>query len=366
MRVELEAVSKEFFSLRGRVSALQAVDLMMADREFFVLLGPSGSGKSTLLNLIAGLESPTSGRIRFDDTVVADADRRLSLPPRQRNVAFVFQSYALYPHLNVFENIAFPLRIAREKRADIEKAVERTAATLDISELLPARPAELSGGQRQRVAIARAIVRQPSVFLMDEPLSNLDAQLRAAMRIELKTLQQRLGITTVYVTHDQVEALSLGDRVAVLRNGRLEQVGTPQQLYEEPATPFVGRFVGSPPMNLIPSRIEEEAGRLYVNMDGVRLEVPADREGDFRAVGSRKFLLGIRPEQIKVEPPAPGTPAARVGSVEPLGRESVVHLVLGERTVVALSGHKEVEPDDKVGVGFDLKRAHIFLEDINE
>jgi len=366
MRVDLERVSKEFFSLRGRIAALREVDLAVADGEFFVLLGPSGSGKSTLLNLIAGLEVLTSGRIRFGETVVADAERRLSLSPRRRNVAFVFQSYALYPHLNVYENIAFPLRIARESKERIRQAVERAAETLNISDLLPARPAELSGGQRQRVAIARAIVRQPSVFLMDEPLSNLDAQLRAAMRVELKTLQRRLGVTTVYVTHDQVEALSLGDRVAVLRDGRLEQVGTPRDLYERPASPFVGRFVGSPPMNLLPARLEGEAGRLYVCLEGVRLRVPREKEEEFRARGDRTVLLGIRPEHVRIAAPGPGRTASRVRAVEPLGREAVVHLSVAGRPVLALAGEAEVAPDLEVGVEFDLGRAHLFPADSAE
>ena len=227
MRLLIDSLAKRYKSLRGPVFALNGVSLEIEDGEFFVLLGPSGSGKSTLLNLISGLEKPTMGDIWFDGSLVASGSKKVFWSPRDRNVAFVFQSYALYPHLNVFENIAFPLRIKGVKKAQVKRAVEETASKLEISGLLCAKPGELSGGQRQRVAIARAIVRRPSTFLLDEPLSNLDPQLRFTMRSELKDLQRNLGITTVYVTHDQIEAMSLGDRIAVLRDGGIEQIGAP-------------------------------------------------------------------------------------------------------------------------------------------
>ena len=377
MKVEMVGLSREFHSVRGRVAALRDVALEVDDGEFFVLLGPSGSGKSTLLNLIAGLEAPTSGQIRFGDDVVADGDRGISSAPRERNVAFVFQSYALYPHLSVFANIAFPLRIARWKPARVREAVERAAATLAISELLPARPRELSGGQRQRVAIARAIVRQPTVFLLDEPLSNLDAQLRTAMRVELKALQKKLDITTIYVTHDQVEALSLGDRIGVLRDGRLEQVGTARELYESPATPFVAQFIGAPPMNLIPARIAATAGGSSVVIAGQRTAAPAQREADLRRIGDAPFLLGIRPEHISMESPAGGGKLrARIASVEPLGRDTVVHLVLaaggaqgavsverGECSLSVLSDREGLRAGQEVAIEFDAAHVHIFEMD---
>jgi multiple sugar transport system ATP-binding protein len=225
MRVRIHHLSKGFRSIRGNVFALRDISMEIENGEFFVLLGPSGSGKSTLLNLISGLETPTHGEIWFDRMLVASHAKGVSLSPKERNVAFVFQSYALYPHMNVFENIAFPLKIRGTERGGIRESVERTASLLEISDLLSAKPGELSGGQRQRVAIARAIVRHPNIFLLDEPLSNLDPQLRLSMRTELKKIQRSLGVTTIYVTHDQTEAMSLGDRIAVLRNGEIEQTG---------------------------------------------------------------------------------------------------------------------------------------------
>ncbi|MEJ2282406.1 MAG: ABC transporter ATP-binding protein, partial [Desulfobacterales bacterium] len=237
MELTLHHISKGFNSLRGKVTAVHDVSLDIRDGEFFVLLGPSGCGKSTLLNLVAGLERPSAGEIRFAGETVAAAQKHVFLPPRKRNVAMVFQSYALYPHLKVFDNIAFPLRVTKDRRQDIQNAVKITARMLDIENLLERKPAELSGGQRQRVAIARALVRRPRLFLLDEPLSNLDAQLRTRMRVELKNLQRKLNITTLYVTHDQTEAMTLGDRIALLREGSLIQVGTPEEMYARPQTP---------------------------------------------------------------------------------------------------------------------------------
>lgn len=291
MNVELTNITKRFISLRRRVVALENVSLEINEGEFFVLLGPSGCGKSTLLNLIAGLGKPSSGQIRFDDRTVADMDNRIYLSPKERNVAFVFQSYALYPHLNVFENIAFPLKIGRQKTLEIKNAVEQTAATLEISDLLTAKPAELSGGQRQRVAIARAIVRKPNLFLLDEPLSNLDAQLRIAMRAEIKDLQNQLGITTIYVTHDQTEAMALGDRIAVLNQGKIEQVGTSKALYEDPASIFVAQFIGSPPMNLLKTSLARVDGKLYVILGSQKVDIPTEKIQDFDKLKSCIFLF---------------------------------------------------------------------------
>ena len=260
MILSFHAVSKTFLSLRGPVPAVRDVDLLVEDGELFVLLGPSGCGKSTVLNLAAGLERPTSGEIRFDGGIVASRERRIFVPPGKRNVAMVFQGYALYPHLNVRENIAFPLRVAGEARGEIDRAVARTASMLGIGELLKSRPSELSGGQRQRVAIARALVRRPRLFLLDEPLSNLDASLRTATRVELRRLQRSLEVTTLYVTHDQTEAMTLGDRIALLRDGSVLQVGTPRDLYENPRTPFAASFIGPYPMNLLSAASRRKAG----------------------------------------------------------------------------------------------------------
>ena len=361
MNVELVNITKEFISLRGRVAALEDVSLKINEGEFFVLLGPSGCGKSTLLNLIAGLEKPTSGRVQFGDKVVADTERKIFLTPKERNVAFVFQSYALYPHLNVFENIAFPLRIGHEGKLKIKKIVEQAAATMEISELLSARPAELSGGQRQRVAIARAIVRKPNVFLLDEPLSNLDAQLRIAMRAEIKSLQDKLRITTVYVTHDQVEAMALGDRIAVLNRGKIEQIGTPKELYENPASVFVARFIGSPPMNLIEASFSEADGKFYMILGNQKLMVPPEKIQSFAELKTGQFILGLRPEHITVNP-ADNTQAleADVCSVEPLGREVVVYLNINDQTVMALSGKEDLKKGDRVRVKLNLNRMHTF------
>ena len=239
--VELRGIKKTF----GTVAAVNGVDLLTSDGEFLVLLGPSGCGKSTLLRMIAGFEKPTEGELLIGGAVVND------LPPRARKIAMVFQSYALYPHMTVFKNIAFPLRAQGVAKAQVPQKVEWAASLFGIGHLLARKPRELSGGERQRVALARALVREPSVFLLDEPLSNLDAQLRASARDELQQFQRRIGTTTIYVTHDQVEAMGLGDRIAVLKSGQVRQIGTPQEIYDEPADTFVAGFVGSPPMNLV-------------------------------------------------------------------------------------------------------------------
>ncbi len=359
MILQLSGVSKEFHSLRGRITVLREMDLTVNDGEFFVLLGPSGSGKSTLLNLIAGLEKPTAGRILFGNKVVADAASRRFLSPRERNIAFVFQSYALYPHLTVFENIAFPLRIARRPKAEIVTAVEGAAATLSITDLLAAYPRELSGGQRQRVAIARAIVRQPSIGLLDEPLSNLDAQLRGTMRAELKSLQKRLGITTVYVTHDQVEAMSLGDRIAVLRNAQIEQVGTPADLYERPATAFVAQFIGSPPMNLVPAGLQRQGDGWVAVIDDARLPLPKDK---IAALGTppAKILLGARPENVEFCPPAPGSLPAVIQTIEPLGRETTIRFQAAGQCLAAVTPKCDLTPGQTIAVRFPVQSIHVF------
>lgn len=361
MNVELTNITKRFISLRRRVVALENVSLEINEGEFFVLLGPSGCGKSTLLNLIAGLENPSSGQVRFDDRIVADTDNRIYLSPKERNVAFVFQSYALYPHLNVFENIAFPLKIGRQKAPEIKKAVEQTAATLEISDLLTAKPAELSGGQRQRVAIARAIVRKPNLFLLDEPLSNLDAQLRIAMRAEIKDLQNRLGITTIYVTHDQTEAMALGDKIAVLNQGKIEQVGTSKALYENPASIFVAQFIGSPPMNLIKISLTRADKKLYIILGSQKIEIPTEKIQKFDKLKSDSFILGIRPEDVSINIKSDArTIKAKVQFVEPLGRENVIHLSVEDFVITAFYNKENLRRGDEVNIQLQLGKAHIF------
>ncbi len=357
MRLQLDGLSKHFLSLRGKVKAVCGVDLTIEDGEFFVLLGPSGCGKSTILNLIAGLEKPASGEILFGSRLAASVEKRVFLSPGERNVAFVFQSYALYPHLSVFENIAFPLRVARTPKEEISEAVEKVAESLGISGLLAARPAELSGGQRQRVAIGRAIVRRPDVFLLDEPLSNLDAQLRASTRAELKRLQRSLGVTTVYVTHDQVEAMTLGDRIALLKNGGVEQVGTPEELYERPVNPFVATFIGSPPMNLIETSLEKDRRGLTVMLGGRSFTLPGER-----AVGLAPgtCLLGIRPEHIAMGASAADAITATVLAVEPLGREFLVHMEAGGDRLAALTSVRGIEEGTRIPAAPDMSRTHFF------
>jgi multiple sugar transport system ATP-binding protein len=283
--IELRNVTRRF----PGITAVEAADFTVHDGEFFILVGPSGCGKSTLLNMIVGLDEVSEGEIRVDGEVVNDVD------PRERNMAMVFQSYAIYPHMTVRENMAFPLKLARLSAADIRERVEKAAAILELTELLERKPRALSGGQRQRVAMGRAIVREPRVFLLDEPLSNLDARLRVQMRTEIARLQRRLGTTTVYVTHDQTEALTLGDRIAVLRRGEVLQVGTPRELYERPHNLFVAGFIGSPAMNFLPARRAQHCLELPVG----ELELPHDR---FRLPQDEAAALvaGFRPEHLQL------------------------------------------------------------------
>ncbi len=311
--VELEAVEKVY---PGGVRALSDVTLRVADGELLVLVGPSGCGKSTLLRLVAGLESPTGGTLRIGDQVVNERS------PQERNVAMVFQDYALYPHMTVRGNLEFPLKMRRMPRAERSERVEAAARVLDIAHLLGRRPRDMSGGQRQRVAMGRALVREPAVFLLDEPLSNLDAKLRVQVRAEIKDLQRRTRTTMLYVTHDQVEAMTLGDRVAVLDRGRLRQVAAPAELYTEPADAFVAGFLGNPPMNLLPARLSTERGRAVLRIGGQTLELPGLQPGPSRAV-----ILGVRPESLELEEGAGQACEliARSMHTEFLGHETLVH-----------------------------------------
>lgn len=363
MRLLFRNVGKAFRSKRGPVHAVREVSLSVEAGELFVLLGPSGCGKSTLLNLAAGLEKPDAGEIWLGERLVASMETGVFESPKDRNVAMVFQSYALYPHLDVFGNIAFPLRVAGEKKGDIEPAVRRAAEMLGIGELLHARPAELSGGQRQRVAIARAVVRRPALFLLDEPLSNLDAGLRGETRAEIRRLQREFGVTTLYVTHDQVEAMTLGDRVALLREGRIAQEGTPDDLYSRPLSAFAASFIGSPPMNLVKAEVFDEKGNLFLRLGRYRIAVPDESSGRIRGLGTREFVFGIRPEHIRVErKPEEEADAWRVTAVENLGRELLLRVRIDSTVLTALTEDRSFREGDPVAPAIDLGAAHFFRE----
>lgn len=347
-RLYLDAVTKRF----GGTDAVSAVTLDIADGEFLVLLGPSGCGKSTLLRLIAGLEEPTTGRILLDDNDITDE------PPQRRDLAMVFQSYALYPHLTVAKNIGFPLRSRRQPRARIVSRVAEVAATLELSELLDRRPAALSGGQRQRVALARAMVRDPGAFLMDEPLSNLDAKLRSATRAELIALHRRLGTTFVYVTHDQVEAMTMASRIALLNGGQVEQVGTPEELYDRPRSTFVAGFLGAPPMNLFPARVVLSLDGLRLLADGVDATLGirmAAAEDDDTAV-----IAGIRPERLRIAHDATAI-RGEVTMVENLGSEELLHVRVGDTTLCARAPRPcGTHIGDVIGFRVDSADIHLF------
>ncbi len=326
-QVVLENLSKTY----GDVVAVDRVNLDVADGKFVVLLGPSGCGKTTILNVVAGLLEPTEGAILIDGLDVRH------IPAHRRNMAMVFQSYALYPHLRVRDNLAFPLKMMKMPKAEIEEKVRWAAEALDIGELLARRPRELSGGQRQRVALGRAIVREPWAFLMDEPLSNLDAALRVEMRAELKKLHRRLGATIIYVTHDQVEALNMADEIALLKDGVLQQFGSPYAVYHEPANTFVAQFVGTPPMNLIPGTLTREEGRLLFRYGNFVVEPPPARVQLLEQGAREKVILGVRPEDVLVTPAGAqeGGHPARVLLLEPYGADQVLELSFEDVSLMA-------------------------------
>jgi len=337
--VRLENLSKRF----GSVEALKGVTLEARPGELLALLGPSGCGKTTTLLLVAGIYRPSGGRILFDGRPVDH------LHPRDRDIGMVFQSYALYPHMTLYENIAFPLRLKRLPPREVRARVERVAELLGIAELLSRRPFQVSGGQQQRAALARALVKEPGLLLLDEPLSNLDARIRLQARSEIRRLQQELGITTLLVTHDQAEALAMADRVAVFAWGTLQQVGTPEDLYLRPANLFVAGFVGDPPMNLLPGRFEEGGFRA---------------QGFFLPLGGGPVgegTLGVRPEDLRLVSPEEGYPA-RIRLLEPLGRDLLLTLALegGPELKVLVPAHPRPAPGERVGVSFREARLHLF------
>src|SRR5690242_12728288 len=327
-RVLIQQLNKKF----DEFHAVKDVNLEIRDREFVVLVGPSGCGKTTTLRMVAGLESITSGDVLIGDTRVNE------LPPMDRDIAMVFQNYALYPHMSVYDNMAFGLKMRHFGRAEIAERVQEAAEILGIEDYLKRKPRQLSGGQRQRVALGRAIVRHPRVFLFDEPLSNLDAKLRVQMRVELKKLHERLGTTAIYVTHDQVEAMTLGDRVVVMRDGWVQQVGDPLELYNQPANRFVAGFLGSPAMNFAPVRIAAENGALWATGDGIRLKVPAPMTNQVGPYAGRDVTFGIRPEDLRIAAeadPVELTLDAVVEVVERLGSEILLDIAVGRVTMVA-------------------------------
>ncbi len=349
-KIEYRELRKVF---PGGTVAVEELNLVVEDGEFMVLVGPSGSGKTTVLRITAGLDDASTGEVLISDLVVNN------VPPMDRNIAMVFQNYALYPHMTVYDNLGFGLKRHKVKKSEIKTRVTSTAQMLGIEDLLKRKPSQLSGGQRQRVAMGRAIVREPDAFLMDEPLSNLDAKLRVEMRAYLSTLHQRLGTTTLYVTHDQTEAMTMGDRVAVMRDGRVQQVDSPQVLYERPTNLFVGGFIGSPAMNFVRSRLTTENGAVFVEVGQARLRLPdqlAGRHPKLRNYVNREVIVGIRPEDIEDAAFVPSANGfafdVQVTLAEPMGAEVIAHFPIAadaaaaavhSETMVAARGGEENE-----------------------
>jgi len=346
-RVSIQSVTKRF----GSVQVLHGVDIEIADGAFTVLVGPSGCGKSTLLRMIAGLEQISGGEIRIGERRVNE------LPPKERDIAMVFQNYALYPHMTVRENMAFSLMLAKHDKAGAEAKVARAAEILGLAALLDRYPRQLSGGQRQRVAMGRAIVRDPQVFLFDEPLSNLDAKLRVAMRSEIKELHQRLKTTSIYVTHDQIEAMTMADQIVVMRDGRIEQAGRPLELYDHPANTFVAGFIGSPAMNFLPGTLRRRAGALQVELaDGTQLGAPAGAQGE----DGQPVVFGTRPEHLALATAGGGIPS-QVVVVEPTGADTFVACRhQGTEMSVVFHERHSFEPGSTIHLRPDLGRAHLF------
>jgi multiple sugar transport system ATP-binding protein len=345
--LELVGVVKRF----GATTVIQGVDLRVEDGEFVVFVGPSGCGKSTLLRMISGLEAVTEGELRIDGRRVNDVSAA------ERGLAMVFQSYALYPHMTVYQNMAFGLENIRTPRSKIETKVRAAAALLHLDALLDRRPTQLSGGQRQRVAIGRAIVREPTVFLFDEPLSNLDAELRVEMRTEITGLHKRLKTTMIYVTHDQVEAMTMADRIVVMHDGRIEQIGTPLELYDRPGNLFVAQFIGSPAMNVVNGTVRRADGRAYVEVaGGVRWPLYGTVGAEGQAV-----TFGVRPEHLTISAASETTVPAEIIVVEPTGAETELLIQAGnEQVILRRHGRPAVNPEDKIALGVDPAHVHLF------
>ncbi len=355
--VTFDGVWKKF----GEVVAVNDLNLEINDGEFMVLVGPSGCGKTTSLRMIAGLEEITQGTLSIGDRVVNH------VAPKDRDIAMVFQSYALYPHMTVYDNMAFGLKLRKTPKADIDRRVKEAAAMLSAENLLDRKPRELSGGQRQRVALGRAIVREPAVFLMDEPLSNLDAKLRVQTRAEIARLHQRLGTTTVYVTHDQVEAMTMGQRIAVMSEALLQQVGSPQELYDHPDNRFVAGFIGSPSMNFLEVDVTRTGDAVQLKGDGIDIPVPDRYMAGFKSFTGNKLVVGVRPEHLDVEvPPPSGKLSGNADVVEYLGNEELIHLTVGGHDIVALIGSEHrVRPGDDLTLNISLDKVHLFDPESN-
>jgi multiple sugar transport system ATP-binding protein len=349
--IRLENVTKRF----GGVLAVKDLTLEIRDREFLVLLGPSGCGKTTTLSMIAGLEAPTEGEVSFDGRAVT------AVPPHRRDVAMVFQSYALYPHKSVRDNIAFGLRMRKHPAAEIERRVRETAAMLKIADLLERRPHQLSGGQQQRVALGRAMVRQPAVFLMDEPLSNLDAGLRIVMRAELRELHRRMQATVVYVTHDQAEALTLSDRIAVMQDGVVQHVGNAEEIYERPRNVFVASFVGNPRINLFAGTLVAGRGELRFRNGWLDLAFGAGMASRLRPHAGREVLLGLRAEDVRENACMPGaTIRGRIKLVMPVGSDHLVGLHADEDVFFRVAKESRYRAGDEIELGVNVERLHVF------
>jgi multiple sugar transport system ATP-binding protein len=353
--VTLQELSKRF----DKVTAVNQINLEIPDKEFVVFVGPSGCGKTTTLRMIAGLEETSDGTILIGERVVND------VPPKDRNIAMVFQNYALYPHMDVYKNMAFGLKLRRTPKPEIDRRVREAARILGIEELLDRKPRQLSGGQRQRVAVGRAIVRQPEVFLFDEPLSNLDAKLRVQMRSELIKLHYQLEATMIYVTHDQVEAMTMGDRIVIMNNGEIQQVGAPMEVYDQPINMFVAGFIGSPAMNFFQGKLTAQNSDLFVDLGKFTVKVPKSQVNRFGDHVNQRVVFGIRPENISDREEAgehqQERVPAKVNVVEPLGSEVIVELSAGDHTFVGrLDPTTTARPMHEMAVYFDMGRFHLF------
>src|SRR5512142_1076550 len=351
--VTYEHVFKRF----GDVIAVNDLDIKIADKEFLVFVGPSGCGKTTSLRCLAGLEEISDGRILIGDRVVND------VPPKDGDIAMVFQSYALYPHMSVYDNLAFGLKLRKVPKAEIDKRVKEAAETIQLSGLLQRKPKELSGGQRQRVALGRAIVREPAVFLMDEPLSNLDAKLRVQTRAEIARLHQRLKTTIVYVTHDQVEAMTMGQRIAVMSQAKLQQVGTPQELYDHPTNQFVAGFIGSPAMNFVTGTVTTSGGQVSLEAPGISIPVPPQFRDYLGGHNGRTVTVGFRPEHFDIGQAGENvaTIQSKADVVEYLGNEELLHVNVGGADLVAIvSAEHRVKPGDVLTLVIPLDKVHLF------
>lgn len=352
MKIVLEALNKHF----GKVKAVDNLDLEIGDGEFVALLGPSGCGKTTTLLMLAGIYKPTSGHIRFDQRVVNH------LIPKERNIGMVFQSYALYPHMSAFDNISYPLKLRKTRRKEMKERVQRTADMMGIGELLDRKPAQLSGGQQQRVALARALVKEPAILLFDEPLSNLDAKLRLRMRCELKRLQKDLGITSVYVTHDQVEAMTMASRIAVMNYGVLQTYDAPNQLYDHPDTLFVAGFIGAPPMNFLKMSFEERDNCFYLKTQALEIRISDERGALAKQNGvSQRVIMGIRPENVSIVEERDGDFKSEVYLIEPLGREDLVTFMSDDEEIrVLVPAPFDGRIGETISLKLDKEKVHLF------